>query len=92
MNEARDPTEPCRRCIESVRFRKEFGHLTESELFGKLFGYCSQKKKGPLGRDEVILTDINGEDHFFHFESFSNSYDVLTLAIHHRKVAAVAGF
>jgi hypothetical protein len=84
--------EPCRRCIESPRFKEQFGHLSELELFGKLFGYCRFTKKGILGESEVVLTDRNGENHFFHFESFSNGYDVLTLAVYQRRAALVVGF
>lgn len=89
---AKNPAEPCRRCIESPRFKREFGHLTEMELFGMLSTYCSYKKRGPLGEDELVLTDANGENHFFHFESFSIGYDVLTLAVHKCKAGAVVGF
>lgn len=92
LDAAEDPSEPCRRCIESPKFKVEFGHLTEMELFGMLSSYCSFRKRGPLGEDELILTDANGEAHFFHFESFSNGFDVLTLAVHERKVGAVVGF
>jgi hypothetical protein len=60
--------------------------LSELELFGKLFGYCKWNKKGAVGEGDVILTDRNGHDHFFHFESFSIGYDVLTLATHQRKI------
>jgi hypothetical protein len=92
VTEAKDPLEPCRRCIGSAKFKTEFGHLSELALFGKLFGYCSYNKKGALSWDEVVLTDANGQNHFFHFESFSNGYDVLTIGVHQRKAAVVVGF
>ncbi len=47
--------------------------------------YCSWRKKGPLGRNELILTDDNGDKHLFFFETFSNSYDVFTLITHVRR-------
>jgi hypothetical protein len=34
---------------------------------------------GPLGEKEVSLRDRNGQEHLFRFESWSNTYDVLTL-------------
>ena len=92
VHDSKDSSEPCRRCIESPKFKEQFGHLGELELFGKLFGYCAYTKKGKLGQAQVVLTDRNGDNHFFHFESFSNGYDVLTLAVYQRKVALVVGF
>lgn len=92
IHDYRDPEEPCRYCVESPMFREQFGQYSELELFGKIFGYCGYKKKGPLGGDQIVLIDANGDDHFFHFESFSNGYDVLTLAVHQGKVAATVSF
>lgn len=54
--------------------------------------YCSWKKRGPLGQKELILTDENGDEHAFLFETFSNSYDIFTLITHvrgHEIVVAV---
>jgi hypothetical protein len=87
VQEAKDPLQPCRHCVESPKFKEQFVQLTELELFGKLFGYCKWNKKGALGEGEVVLTDRNGDDHLFRFESFSIGYDVLTLATHQRKIA-----
>jgi hypothetical protein len=64
-------------------FRSRFSRVTEVALFGAIRGYCwSHQKPGPLGNGEVTLVDDNGEPHMFHFESFSNKYEVLTLGIH----------
>ncbi len=53
--------------------------------------YCSWKKKGPLGESEMVLPDDTGEEHVFFFETFNNTYDTLTLAIHRRtRALAVA--
>jgi hypothetical protein len=41
--------------------------------------YCSWKKRGPLGERDLVLTDDNGDEHLFRFETFSNTHDVLTL-------------
>ena len=75
--------------INASKFKEQFAQLTELELFGKLFGYCTYNKKGSLGESDVILTDRNGDDDLFHFESFSIGYDVLTLATHQRKISVV---
>jgi Zn-dependent peptidase ImmA (M78 family) len=85
VNESKDPLQPCRHCVESPKFKEQFAHLSELELFGKLFGYCKYNKRGSIGEGEVILIDLNGDDHLFHFESFSIGYDVLTLATHQWK-------
>jgi hypothetical protein len=42
-----------------------------------------------LGSDEVILRDVNGIAHVFMFETFSNTYEALTLAYYLRKHALV---
>jgi hypothetical protein len=74
--------EPCKYFIRSKSFAAKFSNVTETQLFTYIGQYCSWKTKGPLGNSEIILHDINGVDHIFSFESFSNSYDVLTLGIH----------
>ena len=51
--------------------------------------YCGWKKNGPLGEAEMSVVDDNGDAHEFHFESFSNTYDTLTLVVHRRKLAPV---
>lgn len=74
-----DPAAPCRYFISSSGFAKKFGNVTETDVFNCIDSYCSWKKKGPLGEEEVVLTDCVGVQHVFHFETFSNQYDALTL-------------
>lgn len=73
---------PCKYCIESPEFRRRFSRITELELFRIICSYCKPRKGGPVGRAELSLLDDNGAAHLFTFESFYNSYDVLTLAVY----------
>ena len=74
-----DPTNPCRHCIQSPRFKTQFSGVTERQLFHHLLDYCGRQSGGPLGEDEVVLNDDEGKRHVFFFESFYNRFDVLTL-------------
>ncbi|MDP8989891.1 MAG: DUF955 domain-containing protein [Acidobacteriota bacterium] len=74
-----DADQPFRYFIRSRKFLERFSLVTESDAFRMLKSYCAWKKKGPLGEKELVLTDDNGEEHSFLFETFSNGYDVLTL-------------
>src|SRR3546814_2498255 len=49
---------------------------------GILPGYCGSQGGGPLGESELILTDDNGDQHRFYFETFFNRYDAQTLGIY----------
>jgi hypothetical protein len=80
-----DATEPCRYCIESPLFAASFRSVTESHLFSLASTYCGAQRGGFLGEAEVILTDDVGEQHLFHFQTFFNRYDALTLAVWRRK-------
>lgn len=84
-----DPANPCRYCIQSPRFRRQFSRLTESELFEVILGYCRHGRRGPLGDCDVNLEDDNGTPHSFHFESFCNTHEVLTLGVHLREAGVV---
>lgn len=53
--------------------------MPEKDLFGAVAGYCGSQGGGPLGDSELILTDDNGDQHRFYFETFFNRYDALTL-------------
>ena len=77
-----DPGSPCRHFIQSPAFRRHFGKISEAQLFGGVSGYCGAQGGGPLGEDELILIDDNGDRHRFHFETFYNQYDALTLGTH----------
>src|SRR5205814_1680092 len=84
-----NPISPCKYFIVSPAFRQQFGAVTESELFQVLLGYCSNAGGGPLGVDESILHDDNGDSHVFHFETFFNRHEALTLAYHVRQHSTI---
>jgi len=84
--------EPFRYVIESPAFVATFNSVGAAELYGAVSSYCSGQRAGPLGSAEVVLTDKNGESHVFHFETFCNTYDCLTLAVHRRPYARAVGF
>lgn len=44
---------------------------------------------GPLGEDELVLVDDNGDGHRFHFEAFFNWYCALKLSKYLRPVLSV---
>ena len=74
-----DPSDPCRHFIRSPAFVRQFGRTPAIELYSAIAGYCGAQRGGPLGEDEVLLTDDNGDRHRFYFETFFNRYDALTL-------------
>ncbi|MCY4239186.1 MAG: hypothetical protein OXC93_12715 [Rhodospirillaceae bacterium] len=74
-----DPTSPCRYFIRSLAFRRHFGKISEAQLFRNVSGYCGAQGGGPLGEGELVLIDDNGNGHRFHFQTFFNRYDALTL-------------
>ena len=74
-----DPSAPCRYFIQSPAFARQFGRTSETKLFSAVAGYCGAQGGGPLGEDELILADDNGDRHRFFFETFFNRYDALTL-------------
>ncbi len=80
-----DAHEPFRYFIRSRKFLEQFFSITDTNVFAMVKSYCSWKKRGPLGQKELILTDENGDEHVFLFETFSNSYDVFTLITYVRR-------
>lgn len=93
-----DRSEPCRYVIESPAFRAKFSDTTAVQLFEILTGLCNGKSGGPLGTDEVELTDNNGDRHEFIFEAFcfpykqpdgTKGFQVLTLALHKHQLTRV---
>jgi hypothetical protein len=74
-----NPTAPCKHCVASASYLKRFGRPEESALFEKVVSYCGAQTGGLLGQDEFVLDDVRGEKHLFHFETFFNRYQALTL-------------
>jgi Zn-dependent peptidase ImmA (M78 family) len=93
-----DHAAPCRYVIESSAFRAKFSNTTEVQLFDILTAVCNRKSGGPLGTEEVQLTDNNGDRHEFVFETFcfkykqsdgSVGFQVLTLGVYKRALSRV---
>ena len=74
-----DPLDPCRHFIQSPAFERRFGTTSPSALFSDVAVYCGAQRGGPLGEGEITLMDDNSGRHCFHFETFFNRYDALTL-------------
>lgn len=69
--------------VRSPAFARHFKGVKEDELFKHIATYCKQDYwGGPLGESELVLADDNGVRHRFHFETFFNHYDALTLGVH----------
>lgn len=83
-------SEAVRHLIRSPRFALEFANVTALALFSKVGTYCTGRR-GPCGEAEVLMEDARGDAHVFHFESFNNTHDVLTLGIWRRKAGVVVG-
>lgn len=75
---------PCRHFIQSPAFANRFSKLPESDLFEAVVGYCGSQNGGPLGNNELLLADDNGDHHRFYFETFFNRYDALTIGVYCR--------
>ena len=84
-----DPANPCRHFIRSDAFASMFSATTELAVFESIKSYIEPKQGGPVGTDIVILTDDNGDDHDFSFETFNFRHECLTLAVHLRKRPAI---
>ena len=79
-----DPSRPFRHFIRSPAFATRFSSTSQTAIFNCLAGYCGSQRGGPLGQSELLLSDDNGDPHRFHFETFFNSYDALTLGVYLR--------
>ena len=76
--------EPIAYFIRSPRFEAEFENVTETLVLEMLRSYCSYKKTGPLGSAELTIDDALGAPHIFRAETFSNTYQLLTLVTYLR--------
>lgn len=92
-----NPAEPCRHCIQSPAFVTRFSRIPEAGLFRAVASYCGAQSGGPLGAANLILTDDNGEQHLFAFETFFTRHrppspgEALTLGVYSRPhIRAVA--
>jgi hypothetical protein len=81
--------EPFRYFVGSPRFLREFSRTTEVEVFSHVCRYCANKKAGPLGSAEIVLTDDGGKRCLFAFETFFNQYEALTLGVYRADVPLI---
>lgn len=77
-----DYLKPCLHFIQSPAFAERFSKMPEGEIFQAIASYCGSQNGGPLGDSDLILTDDNGDQHRFHFETFFNRYQALTLGVY----------
>ncbi len=85
-----NPVEPLRYFIRSPQFLRRFSLTNEDVLWAHLQRYCSWARGGPLGTEEVILYDDNGDPHVFRMETFFNRYEALTMGVYVRPYAKIA--
>ncbi len=76
------PSEPLRYFIRSPRFAERFSGVTECRIFELVHSYSADRRGGPLGETDAVLKDDYGQVHLFHFETFFNGYDALTLGVY----------
>jgi Zn-dependent peptidase ImmA (M78 family) len=77
-----DALNPAKYFIQSPMFAERFSKMSERDVFNAVAGYCGAQRGGILGESDLILTDDNGDDHRFHFETFYNTHDALTLGVY----------
>jgi hypothetical protein len=77
-----DPKNPFRYFVGSKAFQTRFSRTQDTEIFNLMRRYCANRRGGPLGASDLLLSDDNGDSHIFHFETFYNQYDALTLGIY----------
>ena len=77
--------------IRSRGFRKFFPHITADDVYGIVRRYVGFQKRGPCGQGEYTLVDANGDRWEFAFESFCNSYDLLTFGTVSKRMPVIVG-
>jgi hypothetical protein len=77
-----DPLNPFRHFVGSTTFNERFSRTQETEIFNQMYGYCANRRGGPLGAADLLLTDDDGAGHVFHFETFFNQHEALTLGVY----------
>lgn len=72
---------PVRYFIGSPAFERHFSNTAAVNLFTKIQAFC-RRGRGPVGKDDLVITDEDGIDHEFHVDCFHNGYDTLTFGVH----------
>lgn len=73
--------EDVRYFLRSRTFAVQFPHVTGATVFALLASFC-YGSRGPIGSDEVIISDIDRVQHVFYIETFYNSHDALSLGLY----------
>lgn len=76
---ARDGNHEIAYFIRSDVFFDRFPGVSEQDVFAAMRSYAKRSRRGPLGEGVTLFRDANGDLCEFHMQSFSNSYDVLTM-------------
>ncbi len=87
-----NPNDPCKHFVQSLAFAKQFSQIKETDTFDQIASYCTSARGGPLGSNRVLLTDDNGYQHIFDFETFNFYHNVLTIGVYvepHKTVVSV---
>ena len=86
-----DRCNPLKYFVTSREFQERFSGIDESVIFTHIKSYCVNRRGGPLGAADLVLKDDNGAGHIFHFETFFNRYDALTLGVYrHQRPLIIA--
>ncbi len=78
-----------RHFIRSRAFRLCFPQVTADDVYGIVRKYVSFSQRGPCGQGTYPLVDANGDRWEFNFESFCNSYDLLTFGMVTRRTRTI---
>ncbi|MCR4347719.1 MAG: hypothetical protein NUV55_11040 [Sulfuricaulis sp.] len=77
----------CTHFIRSIGFLRQFPNFDAEAIYAIVSRYVTYRPRGPVGSSTEQLTDINGDTYEFYFDSFSNSYSLLTFAFAKKKLA-----
>ncbi len=77
-----DASHPFRYFVGSRSFQERFSKVHETDIFTEIQNYCSNRRGGPLGTNNLILVDDSGLKHLFRFETFFNQHEALTLGVY----------
>lgn len=79
--------ERCKYVIKSPEVMTRFSKVDRRMLLAQIESNIVQRRGGPLGTYEVVLTDDNGDLHSFQAETFFNRHELLTLFVYKKKVS-----
>jgi hypothetical protein len=74
-----DQGEEIRYFIRSQAFRQKFGAMTAEQGYALITKHATRRSRGPVFTATDVLIDDRGEVHEFVFESFCNTYALLTI-------------